>query len=176
MSSGGSPARIEELLECAVRAFGRGGYFGTSTSEVAREIGVSQPYVIQTFGTKLALFIATHRHASDKVVSVFGATPRGGFDVLTLGRAYRRLVTDEPATLAVLSHGASAGRVPEIARESRRHLAAIYHALRATGASPAEIRDFMGRGLLINAILSMDLMPHAEDVGVADLLPVVFGP
>ena len=46
--------RRELVLAAATRAFARGGYAGTSTDAVAKEAGVSQPYVVRIFGTKLA--------------------------------------------------------------------------------------------------------------------------
>ena len=49
--------RRQLVLEAATRAFARGGYAGTSTDRVAREAGVSQPYVVRIFGTKLELFL-----------------------------------------------------------------------------------------------------------------------
>ena len=45
--------RRELVLAAATRAFARGGYAGTSTDAVAKEAGVSQPYVVRIFGTKL---------------------------------------------------------------------------------------------------------------------------
>ncbi len=39
-------------------AFGVGGFAGTSTEEIARLAGVSQPYLFRLFGTKQDLFLA----------------------------------------------------------------------------------------------------------------------
>ena len=44
--------RRELVLTAATRAFARGGFAGTSTDTIAREAGVSQPYVVRIFGTK----------------------------------------------------------------------------------------------------------------------------
>ena len=49
--------RRELVLEAGTRAFAHGGYHGTSTDAVAKEAGVSQPYVVRIFGTKLELFL-----------------------------------------------------------------------------------------------------------------------
>ena len=43
--------RRELVLQAATRAFAAGGYAGTSTDAVAKEAGVSQPYVVRMFGT-----------------------------------------------------------------------------------------------------------------------------
>ena len=42
--------RRELVLAAATRAFARSGYAGTSTDAVAREAGVSQPYVVRLYG------------------------------------------------------------------------------------------------------------------------------
>ena len=44
--------RQDQLLAAAVTAFSERGYAGTTTDQVARLAGVSQPYVIRLFGTK----------------------------------------------------------------------------------------------------------------------------
>ena len=59
--------RREQVLTAATRAFARTGYAGTSTDAVAREAGVSQPYVVRMFGTKLDLFLAVFDRASDRI-------------------------------------------------------------------------------------------------------------
>ena len=55
--------RRELVLEAATRAFAHGGYAGTSTDAVAKEAGVSQPYVVRIFGTKLELFLEVFERA-----------------------------------------------------------------------------------------------------------------
>jgi len=51
--------RRAEVVEAAIKAFAVGGYAGTSTEEIARLAGVSQPYLFRLFGSKQALFLAT---------------------------------------------------------------------------------------------------------------------
>ena len=43
----GADERRDLVLEAATRAFARSGYAGTSTDAVAKEAGVSQPYVVR---------------------------------------------------------------------------------------------------------------------------------
>ncbi|WP_410790027.1 TetR/AcrR family transcriptional regulator [Kribbella sp. C-35] len=59
--------RGEEVLGAAIQAFGRSGYAGTKTDEIARLAGVSQPYVIRLFGTKQQLFLAAVEAVCDTV-------------------------------------------------------------------------------------------------------------
>src|SRR5918994_1962559 len=49
--------RREEILEAAVQAFAHGGLHGTSTEDIARPAGISQPYLFRLFGTKTELFL-----------------------------------------------------------------------------------------------------------------------
>src|SRR5512133_1399375 len=50
--------RRESVITEATREFAAHGYAGTSTVDIAKRVGVSQPYLFQLFGTKKELFIA----------------------------------------------------------------------------------------------------------------------
>src|SRR3954468_20941982 len=50
--------RRADIVEAAVKAFASSGLHGTSTEDVARLAGVSQPYLFRLFGTKRDLFLA----------------------------------------------------------------------------------------------------------------------
>src|SRR3954447_10033839 len=65
--------RRELVLEAATRAFAGGGYAGTSTDAVAKEAGVSQPYVVRIFGTKLDLFLEVFERACGRIGQAFEA-------------------------------------------------------------------------------------------------------
>ncbi len=81
--------RRELVLAAATRAFSRGGYAGTSTDAVAKEAGVSQPYVVRIFGTKLALFLEVLERSCDRIREAFEA-------VLAEGRSTRTATTTGP--------------------------------------------------------------------------------
>ena len=68
--------RREEILTVAIEHFGRGGYHGTSTEAIARDAGISQPYLFRLFRTKKELFLACDDRACEKIVDV--VPPRGG--------------------------------------------------------------------------------------------------
>src|SRR6187455_2022469 len=63
--------RREQILAAASRAFAQSGYAGTSTDAVAKEAGVSQPYVVRMFGTKAELFRSVFARALDSVLAAF---------------------------------------------------------------------------------------------------------
>src|SRR6478752_10724106 len=73
--------RRELVLAAATRAFARGGYHGTSTDAVAKEAGVSQPYVVRMFGTKLDLFLEVFERSVGRIRDAFAAVlDEGPFD------------------------------------------------------------------------------------------------
>src|SRR6476619_6774071 len=91
--------RRQLVLDAATRAFARGGYAGTSTDAVAKEAGVSQPYVVRIFGTKLALFLEVLERACARIREVFEAVlaeapfdPDNDDDWSRLGLAYTELL------------------------------------------------------------------------------------
>src|SRR6476659_2161123 len=93
--------RREQVLGAATNAFARSGYAGTSTDHVAREAGVSQPYVVRMFGTKLDLFLAVFERSTDRIKEAFGGVlAEGPFhsesadDCKRLGAAYTGLLAD----------------------------------------------------------------------------------
>ncbi|MDP9794294.1 AcrR family transcriptional regulator [Catenuloplanes nepalensis] len=63
--------RGEQLIAAAVTAFASGGYGGTTTDQIARLAGVTQPYVIRLFGSKQRLFIAVMDHVCDRIEATF---------------------------------------------------------------------------------------------------------
>lgn len=153
--------RREDVLHAATRAFARGGYAGTSTDAVAKEAGVSQPYVVRIFGTKLALFLAVFEQACRRIDETFAKVLADrSFDPTSddarerLGNAYTELIADSDL-LHVMMHGFTAGSVPEIGALGRAGMARIFETLRGTGWSDEEVRDFIAYGMLLNVLLSM---------------------
>lgn len=56
-----------------LRGTGYAGTTTTTTDAVAREAGVSQPYVVRMFGTKRDLFLEVFAGATDRIESAFRA-------------------------------------------------------------------------------------------------------
>ena len=161
--------RRELVLAAATRAFSRGGYAGTSTDAVAREAGVSQPYVVRIFGTKLALFLEVLERSCDRIGETFEAVlaeapfdPDNDDDWSRLGLAYTELLRDRDL-LMVMMHGFSGGDVDEIARCSRDGMARIFATVRSTGCSDDRARDFIAQGMLLNVMLSMRAHEHLDE-------------
>ncbi len=173
--------RRESILAAATEVFARGGYAGTTTDDVARAAGVSQPYVVRMFGGKAKLFLAVFTRAFERTVAVFeakldelDADPRADPESPeyweSLGSAYRQLV-DDRAQLLVLMHGFAAGAEPEIGTMARRGMAYVYGLIiDRTGCTPDQARDFLAHGMLINVLLAIEAPAHAgDDPGLAEL-------
>src|SRR6266566_5253272 len=65
--------RRETVLEAAVAEFALRGLAGTSTEDVARRAGISQPYLFRLFPTKKALFLALVERCYQRIEEAFAA-------------------------------------------------------------------------------------------------------
>src|SRR5271166_5311908 len=113
--------RREMVLEAAVAEFAAHGLAGTSTEDVARRTGISQPYLFRLFPTKKALFLALVQRCYQRVEDTFStaAADRTGEEALgAMGDAYERLLDDR--TLLLLQMQAyAASDDPEIRAVTR---------------------------------------------------------
>ena len=151
-------ARREEIVGIAFRQFAEGGYNGTSTEDIAREAGISQPYLFRLFRTKKELFLACTDACFARVGQVFAdavaADPENPFDAM--GAAYEtRLLPDRHALLFQMQGYAISE--PEI----RVHVRAGFENLVRTvadlaGVTPMETWDFFAYGMLLNVTAAID--------------------
>ena len=153
--------RRELVLTAATRAFARGGYAGTSTDAVAKEAGVSQPYVVRIFGTKLDLFLEVFERACEPDPGgVRGGArrrplrPDSEDDWARLGLAYTELLRDRDL-LMVMMHGFAAGDDDRIAAAEPGGMSRIFATIRSTGCSDEDAQEFIAQGMLLNVMLSM---------------------
>ena len=174
--------RRELILAAATRAFAKGGYAGTSTDAVAKEAGVSQPYVVRLFGTKLQLFLEVFERAVRRIRDAFRAVlddgpfdPASEADKERMGLAYTELLQDHDF-LQVMMHGFSAGGIDEIAAAARSCMGEVFATIRQTGWTDEEVRDFIAYGMLLNVMISMRALEHLEpDHPLAPLTACAFG-
>ena len=165
--------RRDQLLDAATKAFARGGYHGTSTESIAREAGVSQPFVFRVFGTKLELFLQVFARAADRI--------RLGLEAVIDERPFDRDSSEDAARLLsayniladhdlvqIVMHGCAAGDVDAIAAQSRTHMADIFETLRRTGWGPERCREFLGQGMLMAVLLSMRAVEHLGESAQLD--------
>lgn len=52
------PERRQAVVETACRVFAKGSYHGSTTAEIARELGVSEPVLYRHFASKRELYVA----------------------------------------------------------------------------------------------------------------------
>lgn len=166
--------RREQILTAALAEFAEGGYAGTTTDQVARAAGVSQPYVVRLFGSKQQLFLEVYRYATGRVLAAMAAVAPGPDAVERTGRAYMALMADRDL-LRVVMHGFTAGD-PEIGQLARHTLGEVFRLFRSR-VDPGDpdgdetSRRFVADGMLINVLLSSDGFAHAgEDAGFDALL------
>jgi len=159
--------RREEIVAIAFRHFAEGGYNGTSTEAIAREAGISQPYLFRLFRTKKELFLACSDHCFAQVTDVFRAAVEGvpeGERMMAMGHAYeQRLLPDRHGVMFQMQAYATAE--PGI----RAHVREGYIRLTQTAAELAgvprdEMWHFFAHGMMLNvvAMLELDWMPGAQ--------------
>lgn len=163
-------ARREQILSAALPAFAEGGYAGTTTDQVARAAGVSQPYVVRLFGSKKQLFLELYQQVSARVVAAFGSVEAGPYAAERMGQAYIGLMADRDL-LQVLMHGLTAAADPEIGALARYTLGESYRLFRdRTGYPEGAGRDFVAQGMLINVLLAADAREHVGEDPAFDAL------
>jgi AcrR family transcriptional regulator len=170
--------RREEVLEAAMIEFALGGLHGTSTEDIARRAGISQPYLFRLFGTKKELFLETVRRGYRRVLSVFqeaaAANPRG--DVfLSMGEAYLNLRRNRDSLMFQMQAYAACEDL-DVRAVVREEFAALYKFVESVSAGDQKaVHQFFKTGMLINVAAAMDLgaldEPWAHDflVGCGDL-------
>jgi AcrR family transcriptional regulator len=154
--------RREEIVEVALRHFAEGGYHGTSTEAIAREAGISQPYLFRLFRTKRELFVACCERCYARVGAVFAeaaaaAPPEERLDAM--GRAYvERLASDrELLRFQLQSYAASGEPVIQAAvREGFNRL--VRETAELAGVPETEMWPFFASGMLINVVAAADLV------------------
>jgi AcrR family transcriptional regulator len=168
-------ARREELLSAATTAFARRGYFGTTTNEVAAEAGISQPYVVQYFGSKESLFLQVHERAGRIVSEQMRSVAAESASMSTFVADYKRIVV-EPKLLLVIMHAIFAASVPSIGDRARKLFVEMYDILaNEAHATPEQAYEFLGKSLLLNTMLAMDVESHLdENPWVKPLLDLVY--
>jgi AcrR family transcriptional regulator len=163
--------RREEILAVAMEHFAAAGYHGTSTEVIAREAGISQPYLFRLFHTKKELFLACNDRACEKVLDAFrraadGAEP--GHKLDAMGHAYMHELLPDRHALLMLMQAYAAVSDPEIQEHVRRKYGEVVLAVsRLSGAQSDEVWRFFATGMLLNIVTALDLARIADQNPVA---------
>ena len=162
-----APERRESILDAALIEFAERGLHGTSTEDIARRAGISQPYVFRLFGSKKRLFAAACGRCMRELREQMEAAAQGltGEEALeAMGRAYTDILAADPRRLQLQLHMYAAAQDPEIrdvVRSGYGDLVTTFE--RISGADPQRLSRFMAIGMLVNVIAAMEL----RDSGLA---------
>ncbi len=157
--------RRAEVIDAAVQAFAMGGLAGTSTEDIARLAGVSQPYVFRLFGSKQALFIAAVGRAFERIRLTFEEAARHpvemafGFNptLASMGIAYQDLLGDR-ALLRLQLHAFAACSDPAVSEFVRSEFAGLVTRVsELSGVPQDQLRSWFAEGMLLNVAAAMDL-------------------
>ena len=156
--------RRREIIEAATREFANGGLHGTPVDAIAKQVGVSQPYLFQLFGTKKDLFIAAVQRTFERTVGVFrAAAAEVGEDASTedvlmvMGLAYQHLLDDRRLLLMQMQAYAACtdDGIREVVRDEMLRLVSFVQS--ASGAEEKAVREWLAYGMLMNVVAAMDL-------------------
>jgi AcrR family transcriptional regulator len=157
--------RREEIVALAIEQFAVGGYRGTSTEAIAREAGISQPYLFRLFRTKRELFLACTDLVDARILETFRNAARGvpREEVLrAMGSAYVELLQDRTALLFQMQSYAACAD-PVIQDHVRAGYGEIVREVtRLSGAESEQVWQFFSHGMLLNVIASLDLSAIAD--------------
>jgi AcrR family transcriptional regulator len=159
--------RREEILAVALRHFAIGGYHGTSTEVIAREAGISQPYLFRLFHTKRELFLACYDRGCGRVRDVFRRAAAGaaeGEKLRAMGHAYVSELLPDRHSVLMMMQGFAASADREIQAYVRASYGEVVNEVAGlAGLGPAEVWDFFATGMLLNIVAALDLEEIADD-------------
>lgn len=137
----------------ALSVFAESGYVGTSMTQVAQRLGVSQPYLFQLFDSKHALFVECVELCYDLIDATIdeledeAGTTGGTLTLAALGAAYAHLLADE--SVLQFQAWAAACADDEIERTCRDRMTRLVERVsRLTDASDQDVDMFFARGAL----------------------------
>jgi AcrR family transcriptional regulator len=159
--------RRSSVLDAAMVEFAERGFVGTSTEDIARRAGISQPYLFRLFGTKKELYIASVTRCFRETLELFQRAAEGlrGEEALhAIGNAYiEQLETDKVGLRAQMQAYAAAAEDPGIRTVVRAGYGdLVAYVRRVSGADEAEICQFFSTGMLLNVLAAMHVTDDPE--------------
>ncbi|MFB9908812.1 TetR/AcrR family transcriptional regulator [Allokutzneria oryzae] len=154
--------RRETVLRTAVGTFATRGYYGTTTTEVAKRAGISQAYVYRLFPNKEALFVSVVERTFDQVRDALArgaAAAKGSGPEAVLGAmgdAYAKLIADQDLLLVQIHAQAAAASEPVVREAVQRGYAVMVEYVRSvSGAPESDIQHFFSVGMLCHLVVAM---------------------
>jgi AcrR family transcriptional regulator len=153
--------RREAVLAAALAAFAHGGLHGTSTEDIARAAGISQPYLFRLFGTKKKLFVATVERCMEDTLELFRAAAgelRGADALEAMGRAYGAMVLGDRTRLLAQLQAYAACEEPEVREAVRSGFGSLHLFVETvSGLDQERVAEWFAKGMLLNVVAAMDL-------------------
>ena len=151
--------RRDQVVRAAVSVFSVRGLEGTSTGDIAKRVGVSQPYLFRLFPTKRDLFIAAVDYGAGQVRDVFTKAAEGKYGpeaLAAMGEAYQDLLLADREVLNMQLQQFAACHDPEIQAAVRDAMQSLWRHMENLSGAPVGIRvDFLAKGMLCNVIAAM---------------------
>jgi AcrR family transcriptional regulator len=159
--------RKDAVLQAALVGFAERGFAGTSTEDIARRAGISQPYLFRLFGTKKELYIASVTRCFRETLELFQRSAEGlrGEDALhAIGEAYiAQLAANKTWLMAQMQSYAAAAEDPEIRAAVRAGYGdLVAYVKRVSGAEGPVIWQFFSTGMLLNVLATMHVNDRPE--------------
>ncbi len=157
--------RREEIVAIAIGQFALGGYRGTSTDTIARDAGISQPYLFRLFKTKRELFLACYDVSHERILETFRSAARdvpAENALPAMGMAYEDLLADDTGLLFQMQTYAACSDPVIRAHVRERYGEVVKEVTRLSGAPPELVWQFFSNGMLLNVVASLDLPAIAE--------------
>ena len=107
--------RKDTILDAALIEFADRGFEGTSTEDIAKRAGISQPYLFRLFGTKKGLYIASVSRCYRDTLELFQRAAEGlrGEEALhAIGAAYMEQLETNRVWLRAQMQGVCGVRGP----------------------------------------------------------------
>ena len=158
--------RRDDVLDAALIEFADRGFEGTSTEDIAKRAGISQPYLFRLFGTKKDLYIASVGRCYRDTLELFQRAAEGlrGEEALhAMGHAYMEQLETDRVWLRGQLQAYAASEDPDIRRVVREGFGdLVAYVRRVTGAEWPVVWHFFATGMLLNVLSSMQVNDNPE--------------
>jgi len=158
--------RKDDVLEAALIEFAERGLEGTSTEDIARRAGISQPYLFRLFGTKKELYKASVSRCFRETLELFQRAAEGkrGEEALhAIGEAYLEQLETNRTWLRAQMQAYAASDDPEIRAVVRAGYGDLVAYVRRVGeADWPTAWKFFSTGMMLNVLASMQVNDAPE--------------
>src|SRR5437764_5057828 len=153
--------RKQDILDAALVEFAERGLEGTSTEDIARRAGISQPYLFRLFGTKKELYKASVSRCFRETLDLFQRAAEGkrGEEALhAIGAAYLEQLETNRTWLRAQMQAYAASDDPEIRAVVRAGYGdLIAYVRRVSDADWPTVWQFFASGMLMNVLAAMQV-------------------